>query len=112
MLWVLLEADTTEFVGSNLVNLELGTLRSALPLGSAKNFELYDFISPVGSKPFGGGEDGVGLIVGEEVAYHLRAFCHKETLTTTELLLLQLTDILDLVFTDSHRLHRFYADYY
>ena len=41
----------------------------------------------------------MGLIVGEQVAYHLGALGHKESLTATELLLFQLTDIFDLIFT-------------
>ena len=53
-------------------------------------------------QPFVGGEEGVGLEVGEEVTDHLRAFCHEKTFTTTELLLLQLMDEFDLILTDSH----------
>ena len=53
-------------------------------------------------QPFVGGEEGVGLVVGEEVADHLRAFCHEKTLTTAELFLLQLTDGFDLILTDCH----------
>ena len=56
-------------------------------------------------QPFVGGEEGVGLVVGEEVADHLRAFCHEETFTTAELLLFQLTDEFDLILTDCHRLY-------
>ena len=36
----------------------------------------------------GGGEEGIGLIMGKEVADDLGSFGHEETLTTTELLLL------------------------
>lgn len=54
-------------------------------------------------KPFLSGEDGVGLVVGEEIADHLRAFCHEETFTTAELLLFQLTDEFDMILTDCHR---------
>ena len=54
-------------------------------------------------KPFLSGEDGVRLVVGEEIADHLRAFCHEETFTTAELLLFQLTDEFDLILTDCHR---------
>ena len=53
----------------------------------------------------------MGLIVGKQVAYHLGALCHEETLTMTELLLLQLADISDLILTNCHRLHRFYTQF-
>ena len=53
-------------------------------------------------KPFLGGEKGMGLIVGKEVADNLCSLCHEETFTTAELLLLQLTDEFDLIFTDCH----------
>ena len=55
-------------------------------------------------KPFLSGEDGVRLIVGEEIADHLRAFCHEETFTTAVLLLFQLPDEFDLILTDCHRI--------
>ena len=59
----------------------------------------------VAFQPVVGGEDGVRLVVGEEIADHLRAFCHEETFTTAELLLFQLTDEFDLILTDCHRLY-------
>ena len=58
----------------------------------------------VAFQPVVGGEDGVRLVVGEEIADHLRAFCHEETCTTAELLLFQLTDEFDLILTDCHRI--------
>ncbi len=53
-------------------------------------------------QPVLGCEDGMGLVVGEEVANHLRAFCYEESLTTAELLLFQLTDEFDLILTYCH----------
>ena len=77
---VLLEADATELFGCDLLDIPM--------------------IQLMHGKPLGGGEDGAGLIVGEQVAYHLGTLGHEESLTASELLLLQLTDKFDLIFTD------------
>lgn len=76
LLGVLLETDTAEFVGSNFSN--------DGPFGRLSD-RLWD--RGVFGEPVGGGEDGMGLIVGEEIANNLGALGHEETLATTELLL-------------------------
>ena len=53
-------------------------------------------------KPFLGGEEGMRLIMGKEVADNLGALGHEEPLAPTELLLFQLSDEFDLVLTDCH----------
>jgi len=43
----------------------------------------------------------------EEVANYFWAFGHKESFATTELLLFQLADVLDLILADCHRFKLF-----
>ena len=52
--------------------------------------------------PVAGSEDGTRLVMGEQVADNFSTLGHKETFITTELLVFQLTDKLDLILTDCH----------
>ena len=88
------ETDAAELVGGDFLNHGYRAMIRACGISRPVSLILF--------QPLGGGEERMGLVMGKEVADHLRAFCHEEPLTTAELLLFQLTDEFDLIFTDSH----------